>query len=1077
MIQAGSVSVDVRARLDSLDRDLAQAKSSLNSFSQSGVRDLGGFTGSTEDSTKAVKDLTKALTDMDATYQRVNSSIKESQPAVEASSKAWALLGVASTGAMASFASPQAVASAAAMAATVVTVARATTALGAATLVVVSAWTLAKAAVVNASKEIDAASKAQLDLPFFIGLQKAADSTKLSLDSVIDALHKVDELTTQRIGGDPLGNRIIQLSNMGYFQGNTGVTALSTAQTLEDKFKAVVTLMDQAIAAGQRLAALDLAKMILPPDIYKQVQAYGAIVLQNLLDKSDKSKPSSSDQYTMYYAKGIALQFDAIDKRIKDSADYWTEQLNKPWLEQPSNIRVWFGKLSTYLKALNDTISTTASALRFGLMGAPITQADRLYNIPSPGQEQTTGPYQAVTGENDAFTAAAARLKRGALSPARAFPALQQPTTPTSAIATSKLTIADILGAVSPNEPNQAGAQADSMQHATQSYAEASAALKVLLQDEDAVTRKATELNQVYGEQSLQLQPLVQHIKDQTKEMQSEIDNISRSTQATTQLRIQDELLRAVKEGKLKLAPSEIAALSNEYASTMQLLKVTTELQKLKSQAEVLQLGDIGTNESAVITMLQGLFKEDWVNQLNSLPAKFMRYDQSMKESLDLTIKLREETQNFNVAMKGIGALSPEAKGQQAALQEMTKLEQQYLVLHGANATIDQKTLDIYKQLSTQAGTLATAQERFTLAEAARSRLLSGSQSIQTSQLELTLVGKSIEQQDKLRGELQARQQVETEAAAHRIKADESHITALQAQKDLEAQLKQATRESQAADDAKYTRETMFLSDTDKQVADLQKSLHGGDWSKFMDDTLAQTTRLNAELKAVTDQAGTFASTFFTELANGTKGITALTDAFKNLQNTLIDMASKQLIKQILGSSLGMFGIGTGYNPLAQFSGGQGSGGAGTLTGNEWVALGQGHTGGIVGNIPATRYVHASEFTNAPRFHSGGIVGKERPIIAMDDEEVITRNDPRHSWNGGSGGGNQPIYLQPQITVENNHSGASVSVQQESDGKGGRQARIVINEMVNSALLPGTPASRSLLSSQGQKQKPRLRGS
>lgn len=64
------------------------------------------------------------------------------------------------------------------------------------------------------------------------------------------------------------------------------------------------------------------------------------------------------------------------------------------------------------------------------------------------------------------------------------------------------------------------------------------------------------------------------------------------------------------------------------------------------------------------------------------------------------------------------------------------------------------------------------------------------------------------------------------------------------------------------------------------------------------------------------------------------------------------------------------------------------------------------HTGGIVGGggLP-TRSVPMSLFAGAPRYHGGGLIGQkplkpgERPIIAQDDEEMLTRNDPRHIKN------------------------------------------------------------------------------
>jgi hypothetical protein len=47
-------------------------------------------------------------------------------------------------------------------------------------------------------------------------------------------------------------------------------------------------------------------------------------------------------------------------------------------------------------------------------------------------------------------------------------------------------------------------------------------------------------------------------------------------------------------------------------------------------------------------------------------------------------------------------------------------------------------------------------------------------------------------------------------------------------------------------------------------------------------------------------------------------------------------------------------------------------------------------------------------FAAARRFHEGGIPGLapgEVPIIAKQDEEIITRDDPRHALNGGKSGG------------------------------------------------------------------------
>lgn len=63
------------------------------------------------------------------------------------------------------------------------------------------------------------------------------------------------------------------------------------------------------------------------------------------------------------------------------------------------------------------------------------------------------------------------------------------------------------------------------------------------------------------------------------------------------------------------------------------------------------------------------------------------------------------------------------------------------------------------------------------------------------------------------------------------------------------------------------------------------------------------------------------------------------------------------------------------------------------------------HTGGIVGHGGGpSRNVSPWVFVDAPRMHSGGLVGlapDEQAIIARRGEEVLTETDPRHRSNGG----------------------------------------------------------------------------
>ena len=63
------------------------------------------------------------------------------------------------------------------------------------------------------------------------------------------------------------------------------------------------------------------------------------------------------------------------------------------------------------------------------------------------------------------------------------------------------------------------------------------------------------------------------------------------------------------------------------------------------------------------------------------------------------------------------------------------------------------------------------------------------------------------------------------------------------------------------------------------------------------------------------------------------------------------------------------------------------------------------HSGGLVGSGGAARSVPLQAIAAAQRYHAGGVAGlgpNEVPVIAERGEEVITRSDPRHRFNGGA---------------------------------------------------------------------------
>ena len=74
------------------------------------------------------------------------------------------------------------------------------------------------------------------------------------------------------------------------------------------------------------------------------------------------------------------------------------------------------------------------------------------------------------------------------------------------------------------------------------------------------------------------------------------------------------------------------------------------------------------------------------------------------------------------------------------------------------------------------------------------------------------------------------------------------------------------------------------------------------------------------------------------------------------------------------------------------------------------------HTGGVVGGQARTAMVNPAIFSNAVRYHTGGVAGlkpNEVPAILQKGEEVLTSQDARHRANlGQQGAGGAPTSVQ-----------------------------------------------------------------
>lgn len=153
--------------------------------------------------------------------------------------------------------------------------------------------------------------------------------------------------------------------------------------------------------------------------------------------------------------------------------------------------------------------------------------------------------------------------------------------------------------------------------------------------------------------------------------------------------------------------------------------------------------------------------------------------------------------------------------------------------------------------------------------------------------------------------------------------------------------------------------------------------------------------------EAINEQLADVGSNAFSAMAeaiaNGTNVAQAFFDTLlQGIGDFLIEMG-KAIVKQAL------------FNAISGGSSGGGTGGF--LSGLIGKLF---HSGGVVGRSggSGSRMVNPAVFAGAQRFHGGGVLGlgpNEVPIIGLKDEEMLTRDDPRHVMNGGGSGGSTNI--------------------------------------------------------------------
>lgn len=168
-----------------------------------------------------------------------------------------------------------------------------------------------------------------------------------------------------------------------------------------------------------------------------------------------------------------------------------------------------------------------------------------------------------------------------------------------------------------------------------------------------------------------------------------------------------------------------------------------------------------------------------------------------------------------------------------------------------------------------------------------------------------------------------------------------------------------------------------------------------------------------------------------------TTGKVSASDLFNSIAEEALRAAYRMAVIKPFGALFeGIFGSIAG----SLFGGSSGMVGDFPAPGPVQVA----HIGGVIGSDPLpSRSVHPTVFDNTPRFHDGGVVGNEVPIIAQRGETVFTPGQMRAL---GSELGQKPE-VKVNVHVDNRAPGTEARAQWRSDGGGGLRLDIIVEQI------------------------------
>ena len=387
---------------------------------------------------------------------------------------------------------------------------------------------------------------------------------------------------------------------------------------------------------------------------------------------------------------------------------------------------------------------------------------------------------------------------------------------------------------------------------------------------------------------------------------------------------------------------------------------------------------------------------------------------ESLKERISLQQRLTVETAAANVQREAAlktAVAEDKIKPKAARSAKTADPELEALFLRS-----DQEARNL-KQAAAEADEIAKLNER-----SARAR-----QIVSNYNAEATQTLDRIRRQNELIGV--SEREVKVREALYKVED-----AAVEVRKRITEQIKDETDRTAAlaAVDADLANKKLLVAEATRQAYDAARTFDAG-WSdaltKYKDNAsnAADTAR-----NAFSGMADAMEGAIKSFVKNGKVDFKSFGDS---VINTLIDIQMQSLRTNVLAPMMEKGGSWLSDLFVAGSSGGLDTGAGSGFDSALWGVNSQ-HTGGIVGTSEGSgrRFVPSSVFSSARRFHTGGIVGDEVPIIAKRGEGVFT---PGQMQAMGS----------VTVNVINNAAGTRATQSQRSDGNGNRIIDVMLEQI------------------------------